>query len=59
VSHADLLIRGGYVLTMDPAGDIAGGDVHVRDGVITAVDVPEVTRATRAALSGVLSRAAA
>jgi len=44
VSHANLLIRGGYVLTMDPAGDIPGGDVHVRDGVIQAVgrnlDVP-------------------
>jgi cytosine/adenosine deaminase-related metal-dependent hydrolase len=43
-SHANLLIRGGYVLTMDPAGDIPGGDVHLRDGVIEAVgknlDVP-------------------
>src|SRR5689334_6421657 len=38
VSHPDLLIRGGYVLTMDDAaGDIPGGDVHVRDGVIVAV----------------------
>jgi cytosine/adenosine deaminase-related metal-dependent hydrolase len=37
VSHANLLIRGGYVLTMDPAGDIPGGDVHVCDGVIKAV----------------------
>lgn len=36
-SSADLLIRGGYVLTMDAAGDIPGGDVHVRDGVIQAV----------------------
>src|SRR5579863_10551069 len=45
VSHANLLIRGGYVLTMDPAGDIPGGDVHVCDGVIKAVgrnlDVPQ------------------
>jgi 5-methylthioadenosine/S-adenosylhomocysteine deaminase len=44
VSHPDLLIRGGYVLTMDVAGDIPGGDVHLRDGVIAAVgrnlDVP-------------------
>ena len=44
MSHANLLIRGGYVLTMDPAGDIPGGDVHVCDGVIKAVgrnlDVP-------------------
>ena len=45
VSHANLLIRGGYVLTMDPAGDIPGGDVYLRDGVIEAVgrnlDVPQ------------------
>ena len=34
----DLLIRNGYVLTMDAAlGDIAGGDVHVRDGAVAAV----------------------
>ena len=45
MSHANLLIRGGYVLTMDLAGDIPGGDVHVCDGVIKAVgknlDVPQ------------------
>ena len=45
VSDANLLIRGGYVLTMDPAGDIPGGDVHLRNGVIeqigTNLDVPE------------------
>jgi cytosine/adenosine deaminase-related metal-dependent hydrolase len=45
VSTVNLLIRGGYVLTMDRAGDIPGGDVHVRDGVIQAIgrdlDVPE------------------
>jgi cytosine/adenosine deaminase-related metal-dependent hydrolase len=44
-SDVDLLIRGGYVLTMDSAGDIPGGDVHVRGGVIQSVgrnlDVPE------------------
>src|ERR1700733_7857698 len=44
VSHANLLIRGGYVLTMDPAGDIPGGDVYLRDGVIREIgrnlDVP-------------------
>jgi 5-methylthioadenosine/S-adenosylhomocysteine deaminase len=34
---ADLLIRGGYVLTMDAAGDLPGADVHVRDGVIQQV----------------------
>jgi 5-methylthioadenosine/S-adenosylhomocysteine deaminase len=36
-SQVNLLIRGGYVLTMDSAGDIPGGDVHVRDGVIQAI----------------------
>ena len=44
MSHANLLIRGGYVMTMDSAGDIPGGDVHVCEGVIKAVgrnlDVP-------------------
>ena len=44
-SHGSLLIRGGHVLTMDSAGDIPGGDVHIRDGVIQAIgtnlDVPE------------------
>jgi 5-methylthioadenosine/S-adenosylhomocysteine deaminase len=43
-SVVNAVIRGGYVLTMDPAGDLPGGDVHVRDGVIAAVgenlDVP-------------------
>lgn len=34
----EYLVRGGYVLTMDPAlGDLAGADVHVRDGQIAAV----------------------
>ena len=45
VSNANLLIRGGYVLTMDSAGDLAGADVHLRDGVIQRVgrnlDVPD------------------
>jgi 5-methylthioadenosine/S-adenosylhomocysteine deaminase len=45
VSNANLLIRGGYVLTMDSAGDLPGADVHLRDGVIQQVgrnlDVPE------------------
>ncbi len=36
--RSELLIRDAYVLTMDAAvGDIAGGDVHVRDGTIAAV----------------------
>jgi 5-methylthioadenosine/S-adenosylhomocysteine deaminase len=37
VSGGNLLIRGGYVLTMDSAGDLRGADVHVRDGAIVAV----------------------
>jgi cytosine/adenosine deaminase-related metal-dependent hydrolase len=38
IERRDVLIRNGYVLTMDAAiGDIAGGDVHVRDGAIAAV----------------------
>src|SRR3984957_8856720 len=44
VSTVNLLIRGGYVLTMDSAGDLPGADVHLRDGVIQQVgpdlDVP-------------------
>ncbi len=37
VPDAGLLIRGGYVLTMDTAGDLPGADVHIRDGVIQGV----------------------
>jgi cytosine/adenosine deaminase-related metal-dependent hydrolase len=44
VSGANLLIRGGYVITMDSAGDLPVGDVHLRDGVIQRIganlDVP-------------------
>jgi cytosine/adenosine deaminase-related metal-dependent hydrolase len=37
-SATDFVIRNAYVLTMDATlGDIAGGDVHVRDGAIVAV----------------------
>lgn len=36
--RTELIIRGATVLTMDPAvPDLAGGDVHVRDGSIVAV----------------------
>jgi hypothetical protein len=39
------LIHGGYVLTMDCAGGLPGGDARVRDGVIQSIgknlDVPE------------------
>lgn len=37
-SVAEYLVTGGHVLTMDPElGDVVGGDVHVRDGVIVEV----------------------
>src|SRR6516162_3347395 len=37
-TRGEYLLRGGHVLSMDNAiGDIASGDVHVRDGVIVAV----------------------
>lgn len=36
--RGEFVIRGAYVMTMDPAlGDIVAGDVHVRDGAIVAV----------------------
>ncbi len=35
--RGEFVVRNGHVLTMDPAlGDIPGGDVHVKDGVIVA-----------------------
>jgi 5-methylthioadenosine/S-adenosylhomocysteine deaminase len=45
-SGRSLLIRGGGVISMDPyIGDLASGDVHIRDGVIVDVgqylDVPD------------------
>jgi len=36
-ARAHVVIRGAYVMTMDKAGDIRNGDVHVRDGAIVAV----------------------
>jgi cytosine/adenosine deaminase-related metal-dependent hydrolase len=34
----ELLLRNAYVVTMDPAlGDVAGGDVHIRNGEVVAV----------------------
>ena len=37
-ARGKFVIRNAYVMTMDTdAGDIAGGDVHVRDGEIVAV----------------------
>jgi 5-methylthioadenosine/S-adenosylhomocysteine deaminase len=36
--RTEFVIRGAYVMSMDPAiGDVAGGDVHVRNGQIVAV----------------------
>jgi 5-methylthioadenosine/S-adenosylhomocysteine deaminase len=37
-TRGEFIVRGGHVLTMDATlGDLATGDVHVRDGVILAV----------------------
>jgi 5-methylthioadenosine/S-adenosylhomocysteine deaminase len=37
-ARGEFVVRGANVLTMDPAlGDLASGDVHVRDGAIVAV----------------------
>ena len=37
-SRGEILLRGGQVLTMDATlGDLAAGDVHIRDGAIVAV----------------------
>ncbi len=43
-SAANVLSRGGYLLTMDSAGDLPGADLHVRDGIIQRIgrnlDIP-------------------
>src|SRR5471030_972739 len=37
-ARGEFVVRGGHVLTMDSAlGDLATGDVHVRDGAIVSV----------------------
>ena len=36
-ARGDIVIRNAYIITMDAAGDVRDGDVHVRDGVIVAV----------------------
>jgi cytosine/adenosine deaminase-related metal-dependent hydrolase len=37
-ARGNFVIRNAHVMTMDPGtGDIVGGDVHVRDGVIAAI----------------------
>ncbi|HUI98483.1 MAG TPA: amidohydrolase family protein [Xanthobacteraceae bacterium] len=39
-ARGEFVVRGAHVLTMDPnLGDLATGDVHVRDGAIAAVGV--------------------
>ena len=46
--HREYVVSGAYVLSMDPAiGDLAEGDVHVRDGEIVAVGRRLRTRAPR------------
>jgi 5-methylthioadenosine/S-adenosylhomocysteine deaminase len=46
--RGEFVVRGAYVLTMDPAlGDLADGEVHVRDGRIVAVGRRLATRAQR------------
>jgi|PersoiStandDraft_1058852.scaffolds.fasta_scaffold06472_1 5-methylthioadenosine/S-adenosylhomocysteine deaminase len=35
-ARGNTIIRNAYVMTMDAAGDIKNGDVHVKDGVIVA-----------------------
>jgi 5-methylthioadenosine/S-adenosylhomocysteine deaminase len=48
----EFVIRGATVLTMDPAvPDLAGGDVHVRDGAIIAV-APKIDAATAQVIDG-------
>jgi cytosine/adenosine deaminase-related metal-dependent hydrolase len=37
-ARTEFIIRGAYVMTMDPVlGDVGGGDVHVRNGEIVAI----------------------
>jgi cytosine/adenosine deaminase-related metal-dependent hydrolase len=36
-ARGNTVIRNAYVMTMDAAGDIKNGDVHVKDGVIVAI----------------------
>jgi hypothetical protein len=36
---------------------VVDGRILKRDGVVSAIDVPEVTRSARESLAGVLSRA--
>lgn len=51
-ARGEYVIRGAHVLTMDPAhGDLASGDVHVRDGAILAV-APSVEAPNAETISG-------
>ena len=50
--RGEFVIRGATVLTMDPAlGDLASGDVHVRDGAIVAV-APRIDAANAQVIEG-------
>jgi len=50
--RGNFVIRNAHVMTMErDSGDITGGDVHVRDGVIVAVG-PKLNAAGAATLSG-------
>ena len=40
MAQGNLLVKGGYVVTMDPGtGDLAGADVLIRDGVVREIGV--------------------
>jgi 5-methylthioadenosine/S-adenosylhomocysteine deaminase len=51
-ARGNVVIRGAYVMTMEPAtGDIRDGDVHVRDGTIVAVG-PKLSTPGAMAING-------
>jgi 5-methylthioadenosine/S-adenosylhomocysteine deaminase len=51
-ARGEFVIRGATVLTLDPkVGDLARGDVHVRDGAIVAV-APAIAAASSTTLDG-------
>src|SRR5688572_5298431 len=51
-ARAEFVIRGAYVLPMDPSiADLPTGDVHVRDGTIIAV-APRIEAPTAISIDG-------
>jgi len=51
-ARGEFIVRGGHVLTMDATlGDLATGDVHVRDGVIVGVG-PNITAPAAQVIDG-------